>query len=44
MKFDKFEKFLIPFWGFLWIAGITGVSVGVVIWSFKWILNLLGVL
>lgn len=42
--FDKVEKFLVPFWGFLWISAITAVSVGVVIWSVKWILSLLGVL
>lgn len=42
--FDKVEKFLVPFWGFLLVAAITCVSVGVVIWSVKWILSLMGVL
>ena len=42
--FDKVEKFLVPFWGTLWITGVTCVSVGVIIWSIKWILSLLGVL
>ena len=42
--FNKIEKYLINIWGVLWVLGITGMSVGVVIWAFKWIANLLGVL
>ena len=44
MKFDKLEKFLVPVWGFLWIATITCASIGAVIWCGKWVLSLLGVL